>query len=97
MAPEKAIICKKCKMPSPYTPNGLCYICDPENINKPISQSERKICELSVTEFKKLWTECYEELERHKLDTKIKGITNINKGGKNEVFIRNGEAVPQEC
>lgn len=37
-----------------------------------VSQDERKIYELSVAEFKKLWIECYEELEQHKLDTSMK-------------------------
>ena len=62
---KRAIICKECKRHSPYTLNGLCYSCDPENMNE---LNERKICELSVKEFKSLWIECYEAMERHKLD-----------------------------
>lgn len=42
---------------------------------------ERKIYELSVTEFKKLMVECFEMLEQHRLDTSMKEYEKLT-GGK---------------
>lgn len=59
---------------------------------------ERKICELSVNEFKKLWIECYEELEQHKLDTSMEEYKRLTTKQivTNDISTRDGKPVPKE-
>lgn len=59
-------------------------------------KDERKIYELSVTEFKALMVECYEMLEQHKHDMSAKEYKRLTTKMAEEVFIKNGIPVSKE-
>ena len=58
----------------------------------------RKVSDLTIAEYKKLWIECYEELEQHKQDTSMKEYNRLTAKPIviSDISTRDGVPVPKE-
>lgn len=56
-----------------YDDEMICPIC--HGIGRVLKRNKR-VSDLTVEEYKALWIECYEEMEKHKL-TRLEGESNV--------------------
>lgn len=64
----------------------------------PENSSTRKVSDLTIAEYKKLWIECYEELEQHKQDTSMAEYNRLTAKpiAVSDISTRAGVPVPKE-